>query len=423
LNKVLIISYFFPPCNLTASSRIAGWEKHLPKFGIYPIIVTRNWNGSELTAEERLKDSGSELRIEKKDHSEVHYLPYRAPLRDRFFRKSRNNSVYRIISKMLTLVGVFVQPLCIRAIPYSNLYFHAKSILKENPDVNKVLISGNPFEQFYFGYKLKKAFPEISWIADYRDDWTTSEVVQVPFRAFHRHFEKKWVGTASCFTTISPYYRAKISNLVKIPGHTIYNGFDKLIENTHKSSPDSLVITYNGTLYESQNIEIFLEGLKLFINVNPDKKITFNMPGILFDQKQANRVMKNMKGYEAHLVMTDRIPKEEVIEIQKISDLLLMVAHSNVKGVTSSKIFEYISLQKPFIVCPNDHDVLEEIALQSGLGKVIDSPNEVAQYLNKIILNYQIEPDLEKLSQFDNMRQVESLSDILLGSDTNIITL
>jgi hypothetical protein len=100
-----------------------------------------------------------------------------------------------------------------------------------------------------------------------------------------------------------------------------------------------------------------------------------------------------------------------------------MVAHSNVKGVTSSKIFEYISLQKPFIVCPNDHDVLEEIALQSGLGKVIDSPNEVAQYLNKIILNYQIEPDLEKLSQFDNMRQVESLSDILLGSDTNIITL
>lgn len=413
MKKVLIISYFFPPCNLTASNRIAGWEKHLPEFGIYPIIVTRNWTGSEMTAEERLMDSGSELRIEKKEHSEVHYLPYRTSLRDRFFRKSGNNSVYRIISKMLTLVGVFVQPLCIRAIPYSNLYFHAKSILKENPDVNKVLISGNPFEQFYFGYKLKKAFPEISWIADYRDDWTTSEVVNVTFRSFHRHFEKKWVGTASCFTTISPYYQSKISNLVKIPGHTIYNGFDKLIENTHKSSPDSLVITYNGTLYETQNIEIFLEGLKLFINVNPDKKITFNMPGILFDQKQANRVLKCMEGYESHLFMTDRISKEEVIEIQKKSDLLVMIAHTNIKGVTSSKIFEYISLQRPFIVCPNDHDVLEEIAIKSGVGVVLDSQQQVVEYLINEIHYNSLKPDREKLNQFGIMRQVDRLGEIL----------
>ena len=413
MKKVLIISYFFPPCNLTASNRIAGWEKHLPEFGIYPIIVTRNWTGSELTSEQRLTDSGSELRIEKRNHSEVHYLPYRASLRDRFFRKSGNNSFYRLVSKMLTLVGVFLQPFCIRAIPYNNLYFHAKSILKSDSEVSTVLISGNPFEQFYFGYKLKKAFPRISWIADYRDDWTTSEVVNVPFRAFHRHFEKKWVGTASCFITISPYYQAKISNLVKIPGHTIYNGFDQLIENKHKASPDLLVITYNGTLYETQNIEIFLEGLKLFIDANPLKKITFNMPGILFDQKQANRVLKSMKGYESHLVMTNRISKEEVIEIQKNSDLLLMVSHVNVKGVTSSKIFEYISLQRPFIVCPNDHDVLEEIAVQSGLGKVMETSEKIVEFLKKDIFEYELKPNLVKLNQFGVRKQVKILSEIL----------
>ncbi len=413
MKKVLIISYFFPPCNLTASNRIAGWEKHLPEFGIYPIIVTRNWTGSELTSEQRLTDSGSELRIEKKDHSEIHFLPYRASLRDRFFRKSGNNSVYRLLSKFLTLIGVFLQPLCMRAIPYNNLYFHAKSILKSDSEVSTLLISGNPFEQFYFGYKLKKTFPRIKWIADYRDDWTTSDVVKVPFRSFHRYFEKKWVATASCITTISPYYQSKISNLVMVPGHTIYNGFNQLIENSHKTSKDSLVITYNGTLYETQKIEIFLEGLKLFIDANPHKKITFNMPGILFDQKQANRVLKCMEGYESHLFMTDRITKEEVIEIQKNSDLLLMVSHANVKGVTSSKIFEYISLQKPFIVCPNDHDVLEEIATKSGLGKVFDNKDEVAQYLNKSKVNDGIAPDIEKMNQFGVMRQVESLGELI----------
>ena len=409
MKKVLIISYFFPPCNLTASNRIAGWEKHLPEFGIYPIIVTRNWTGTEFSAEERLMDSGSKLRVEKKDRSEVHYLPYRSSIRDRFFRKSSNNIVYRFLSKFLTLVGVFLQPLCIRAIPYNNFYFHAKSFLKENSDVSTVLISGNPFEQFYFGYKLKKEFPRISWIADYRDDWTTSEVVKVPFRSFHRFFEKKWVGTASCFTTISPYYQSKISNLVKVPGLTIYNGFNRLIENTHKNLSNSFVITYNGTLYETQKIEIFLVGLKRFIDSNPDKKITFNMPGILFDQKQANRVQASMKGYESHLVMTDRISKEEVLEIQKRSDLLVMISHTNVKGVTSSKIFEYISLQKPFIVCPNDFDVLEDIATQSGLGTVLDNSNEVFQYLSiSKLKEFQI--DIKKIMQFEEKKQSIKLS-------------
>jgi hypothetical protein len=90
-----------------------------------------------------------------------------------------------------------------------------------------------------------------------------------------------------------------------------------------------------------------------------------------------------------------------------------MVSHANVKGVTSSKIFEYISLQKPFIVCPNDHDVLEEIATKSGLGKVFDNKDEVAQYLNKSKVNDGIAPDIEKMNQFGVMRQVESLGELI----------
>ena len=38
-----------------------------------------------------------------------------------------------------------------------------------------LLISGNPFVQFKFGYDLNKQFG-IKWIADYRDDWNTSEL-------------------------------------------------------------------------------------------------------------------------------------------------------------------------------------------------------------------------------------------------------
>jgi hypothetical protein len=119
---------------------------------------------------------------------------------------------------------------------------------------------------------------------------------------------------------------------------------------------------------------------------------------------------------ESHLVMTNRISKKEVIEIQQNSDLLLMVSHSNIKGVTSSKIFEYISLQKPIMLCPNDHDVLEEITIQSGLGVLLDSHQKVAVFLNKTTQKYSTQPNLEKLSKFGENRQVEKLGKIMINT-------
>ena len=51
--------------------------------------------------------------------------------------------------------------------------------------------------------------------------------------------------------------------------------------------------------------------------------------------------------------------------------------------------------------------MLEEIATQSGLGVVLDSQNQVMEYLNKAIQDYSNQPNLEKLSQFGLKRQVE----------------
>jgi len=43
MKKILVISYFYPPCNLTASQRTESWAKYLHNSGFYPIIITRKW--------------------------------------------------------------------------------------------------------------------------------------------------------------------------------------------------------------------------------------------------------------------------------------------------------------------------------------------------------------------------------------------
>ena len=88
MKEVLIISYFYTPCSLTAAQRPAGWVKYLSQFGVKPILITRNWDKLLNTPEDQLRDSGKQIKIDKTNSFEIHYLPYRASLRDRLFNSS-----------------------------------------------------------------------------------------------------------------------------------------------------------------------------------------------------------------------------------------------------------------------------------------------------------------------------------------------
>lgn len=418
MKKVLIISYFFPPCNLTAAQRIGSWCKYLPEFGFYPIVVTRNWNGDEYTDAQRLTTT-KVSKVIKTNSSETHFLPYTSSLRDLFFIYGQKKPLFRYLSKALTLIYSLLQCFSIRFIPYRNIYQQARQLLLEDKTIKTLIISGNPFEQFFFGFLLKKEFPDLKWIADYRDDWTTSEIDKLPFRKIQSFFEKKWVRSSSAILSISPYYTQKISSFLGVKGFTLLNGFDN-IESLANSNTDtnSFTLTYNGTLYPTQPVEVFLEGFKLFVTQNPTVNIQLHFPGLLINKIQANRVTKALQGFEKNYSATEWVSRQEVLSLQEKSDLLVMVAHKNIKGVPSSKIFEYIGLRKPFIVCPGDGDILDDIAHSSKLGNVLNSKEAVFLFLQERAQEKRNGIFNEKLKEsnielFSAKKQVELLSNLL----------
>ena len=83
MQKVLIISYFAPPCNLTSANRIENWCENLFDYGFHPILVTRNWTGIEMSEESRLESSGHCNKMVKNERYTKHYMPYNESLRDK----------------------------------------------------------------------------------------------------------------------------------------------------------------------------------------------------------------------------------------------------------------------------------------------------------------------------------------------------
>jgi len=419
MQKIIIISYFFPPCNLTAGQRSYSWYRYLHGFGYYPIVITRKWEKQIHTYSDVNQISSPGIIIEKQAWGEVHYLPYSGNLRDRIISEYGMGR-FSFLRKILSMFELIIENFWSGIIPYHGFYKHAVSVIKEQK-TKGTIISAGPFPQFFFGFLLNKNVSQ-KWIADYRDDWSTDEVnknngmIQGLIRKLNHISEKKWLRSAVAFTTISPHYRRKIEDFTGITGYVVQNGFSEIIP-VKENDLDSFTLVYNGTLYPTQPVEDLLKDLARF-NLVGNQKIRIDFPGLGIDDAQKRRVASFAQslGILSEVDITPRIPKKEVIEKQENAMALIMFGHKGLKGIPSSKIYEYLSLGKPIILFEPDGDILEEIVSGYNLGFVIGKPHTFESAIHEIrSLRQQnkLVPDTDYVMSFSRLSQVKVLADIM----------
>jgi hypothetical protein len=390
MKKVLIISYFYPPANYVGGERAASWAKYLHESDCYPIIVTRQWNQEQKNTYDKVEKNN--YVFEKHAHYEIHRLPYRQSLRDRLFKY--RNPFFVILRKLLTLIDIFLSCLSIRFIQYRNLYHKAAELIKSDKGIDTLIISGMPFESFYFGYKLKKKFPNIDWIPDYRDEWTTFQDTDSEGRMFHlilkynRYFEKKWASNCAFFITVSDNWVKNIGRFIQKPGYVVMNGFDEvtLKESNAKASQNDFVICYNGTIYAVQNFDVFSAAL-LSVIVKYESKINIKLKFIGSDEHNPKiEDIKNKLNKHAHLVeVSPRIPKEELLEQLRQADLMLMTNYGKIRGAYPVKMFDYYMVRKPILLCPSDDDCIEKYILDINAGYIANDVYTCVERLSHLI--------------------------------------
>jgi len=395
MKKILILSYHFPPCTITSSERIYSWAKYFKSFGYYPVIVTRNWDLKVKGYADLFRSSGDRILVEQHEDYEVHYLPYRETFKQKLYER-KDNKLIKLIYKLYSLLFIFIEPGLLLSLYdfYKQLYRYASNQLRENKDMGHVLVTGGPFMMFKIGWLLKKKYRNRTFIADYKDDWTTSEVFGKEDKAValalkvQRPFEKKWLRGYDFFTAVSAHHVEKISRLIRKEGFVIENGFMKENYTGPSATPSSEVftITYVGTIYPLQDIEVFIKGIILLIDQNPDFKIKVRFVAILGQEGQLKRVQALIKGYEAYFDLLPSMSKAECINVQQASHMLLLIAHKGLKGTPGSKMYEYIALRKPVFVCPSDHDIIESSLSYSGQGIFADSVEECCEQLKSCYL-------------------------------------
>jgi hypothetical protein len=169
-----------------------------------------------------------------------------------------------------------------------------------------------------------------------------------------------------------------------------------------------------------QNIEMFLSAwIKMVDMHGKNIRMKLFFLGTAYDQKQKQRIEKYLFGYEDYFEVSGRMPRNEVIRKQSEAHLLLMVAYGAVKGSPGTKIFDYIACHKPVVLCPSDHDVIEQILTSSELAMIANDKQEAEDVLELAIAEFQAtgnvkrNPNKEILERFSRFNQTRVLSEAL----------
>lgn len=275
------------------------------------------------------------------------------------------------------------------------------------------------------GLGLKKQFPAIKWVADFRDPWTNIDfyeelMLSASSDAKHRKLELEVLSKADSVISVGKTMSEDFKKIyTKQPEkfHVITNGYDE--DDIYKGALEKdkkFSIAHIGTLVKSRNPESLWKVLKSLVNENENFKndLEIKLVGKV-DFFVKERIAAN--GLEHFVRKIDYLPHSEVIkEQQKTKVLLLLVNQTkNAKGILTGKIFEYIAAQVPVLaIGPPDGD-LAEVLNKTKAGLISDFNDEkqlkenILALYNKKVINF----DASEIARYSRRELTKELSGLL----------
>lgn len=428
--KLLILAYDFPPYISVGGLRPFAWFRYLDKEKWEITVVTRFWDKEVVNAVDCVKPTSiKKVQYSKELEGDVYRIPFTPNFRDKILLKY-GFSKFVLLRRVLSFLIDLLKHYSFQFDKYSEIYRVSDQLLSENK-FDVILATGEPFVLFKYAHLLS-AKHNVKWVADYRDGWTTNqkkEKLSKPEFVLNEVFkklEKKYMSNVSLITTAAPSYKKALLKLFpNTPMEVVYNGYleDYSVFNMIQKSnlkPDFFEISYVGTLYPHQNIELFLEGVRLLVEELGLKKeqIIVNFIGMNFYERQKERVFSYSDELKEFIKFTDKLNFYDLhCELQK-SSILLLLTKKHLDWL-NAKIFDYILSNKRVMIAENDIGIMEEILKDvNNTASFCNNSQDVYLELKKAYFEFQDKGYLSNknsnLENYTRRYQTQILADLLI---------
>ncbi len=392
MNKVLILTYYWPPSGGAGVQRWLKFAKYLPEFGWEPIIITVDpaYAAYPVTDDSLAAELSSSIQIYKTPAVNYFsiYKKDKTKIPTAGFANSIDNSLSGKIQRFIR--GNFFIPDPRRG--WNEFAFKKACEIIEAEGISHVITTSPPHSTQLIGLKIKKKYPGIKWVADLRDPWTDIYYYDQFYPTFiskriDLEFEKNVLRKADRIITIGSALKKIFSS--KVPGITrkidvISNGYDEEdFINVKPSKPDIFTISYTGTLSDAYPINGFLDAVKNFNLI--DKPLILRFIGTV-SLKQKELILSETKDLNIEFISYVDHTTAVKYMLETSALLLIIPDHQSSRSIITGKIFEYIASDKP-VIClgPVDGDAAE-ILNETGHGITFDYNDSkgISEYLTAL---------------------------------------
>lgn len=388
--KILFIHYYFPPVGTVGSLR---------NYNIALELSPHFEEAHLMTIHHKPFRMDEEFRIDFLHLHEIRHLDYRI-LAERFSpQKDLNDRVnalrmkkpFGLTSKILdshpgNLIwgeGGFLY--------IQNAYRRAKRLIREK-GITHIYSSFRPMADHFIAYKLKKTFPHLIWMADFRDLPVDRNRKNVFFPDWQDKKYSKILSQADHLITVSAGLKIRLANYHK-DVIVVRNGIRRMFLPVEMQRPKKFTISYTGSLYPKlQDPAAFFAVLRDLIK---EGLIAEQDLHLVYAGKDYRIWGDYVQQYGLSKIsrIFGKVSLTESIRLQHESHLNLLLTwvgpHSG--GVVTGKLSEYLAAKIPILCLINGGEDPE-------LNKIIEKYNggfvfhdEQQDRLAEFILNRCIE--------------------------------
>jgi glycosyltransferase involved in cell wall biosynthesis len=296
----------------------------------------------------------------------------------------------------------------------------AKRIIRARA-IDAVVITVPPFSSVRLATGLRKAFPELPILVDFRDEWLTTTLHLVSFNSNARarmvahKAEAEAVRDASSIVLVTEAAKKELQS--RYPGLsrekfvTIPNGYDTL---PPKPTPtpvaaikdfapagikdkDRITLTYAGTVYGSTAPGTFVEAIKL---LPADLRVRLRVRFIGHIETAAYR--QQLESLGETIELRGFVPQAEALAAIRETDYLLLITHDRIN--VAAKFYDYLGGGKPILAAVHRDGDVRRLLEETGAGHWadIDSPEAIAAMLQETLTGTLAtsQPDYERIASY-----------------------
>jgi glycosyltransferase involved in cell wall biosynthesis len=417
--NVLLVTYSFPPAGGVGVLRNASLARYLPAENIrLDVLTTRNASAVG-TDSGLLKEISPEVNIHRTVTLDLPFGIKKAI--KRLITGTRPPTGGATVTTTPGKPGILKRLIQDLLLPDPQVTWlpvlarAARRIVRERA-IDLVLITVPPFSSVLLVAKLRREFPNLPIVVDFRDEWLSTLIDLAGFsrsqraRRVARDAEESAVTNATTVVAVTEAARREIrARYPRQPDEKfqlIFNGFDATrlsrSEPSHEPRPGGkIVVAYVGTIYPSTDPTTLVQAVQ---SLPPDVKSRFKLRFIGHVEEPRYRRallelgdMVDLKGF---------LPQQEALTAMNEADYALLITHDPLN--VSAKFYDYIGAGKPILATVHPDGDVRRLLEELRAGWWADSRDvegirqlflEAASRGNSLLSEFR--PNVEKIAQYE----------------------